>query len=89
MQHFSGNIQDGNQVLVENAEGILFVNAPPGRMKSWHGTFDLPTGKHIEVGGRYRLELSDGRSGEILIKRVHLNSTGMNAVEFQGSGPLQ
>lgn len=89
MQHFSGNILDGNQILVESVKGILFVNAPPDRMKSWHGTFNLPTGEHIEVGGPYHLELDDGRSGEIFIKHMYSNSTGTNMAEFQGSGPLE
>jgi hypothetical protein len=92
MQEFSGNILDGDKVLVEGIEGILLVNAPPGRTKSWHGTFNLPAGKHIKVGGTYRLELDDGRSGKIIIIRrltTIPNASTVEPVEFKGSGPLQ
>lgn len=91
MQHFSGKILDGNQILLANVEGVLFVNEPPTGRKSWYGTFDLPlpAGKNVKVGALYCLELDDGRSGKIRIKRVPSNNTGTKAVEFRGHGPLQ
>lgn len=89
MQHFSGKILHDDQIIIENIEGILSVDEQLGRMKSWQGTFDLPTGKNIEVGALYCLELDDGRSGKIRIERVQSNNTGTNAVEFQGSGPIE
>ena len=93
MQHFSGKILDGNQILLANVEGVLFVNEPPTGIKSWYGTFDLPAGKNVEAGALYCLELDDGRSGKIRIeraqsKRVPSNNTGTKAVEFRGHGPL-
>ena len=72
MEHFSGNIEEGNQVLFENVEGELFVNAPPGRAKSWHGTFHLSSAKNIKRGRLYRLKSDDGRSGDIRITSIQI-----------------
>lgn len=89
MQRFSGKILDGNQILLENVKGVLFVNEPPTGIKSWQGTFDLPAGNNIDFDAPNHLELDDGRSGKILITRIQRNSSGITIVEFQGSGPLQ
>jgi len=89
MEHFTGNILAGNQVLLEDVEGLLFINKSPAGWATWNGTFELPVGKNIDFDGPDHLQLADGRSGKIFITRKQPNGSGITVVEFQGSGPLE
>ncbi len=84
-----GTIKEGDQVLLENIL-IWFEITQDQRsgLKEWYGSFELSSGSHIEPGGPYRLTLSDGRSGDILISNIQTGGTG-SSVQFQGSGPLE
>ncbi|MBU1181172.1 MAG: hypothetical protein KKF00_03200 [Proteobacteria bacterium] len=84
-----GTIKEGDQALLENIL-IWFEITQDQRsgLKDWYGSFELPSGRHIEPGGPYRLTLSDGRSGDILISNIQIGGTG-SSVQFQGSGPLK
>lgn len=84
-----GTIKADDQVILENIY-IWFEITEDQRsgLKDWHGSFELPSGRHIEPGGPYRLTLSDGRSGDILISNIQICGTG-SSVQFQGSGPLK
>ncbi|HUW18679.1 MAG TPA: hypothetical protein VMW16_05200 [Sedimentisphaerales bacterium] len=85
MEHFRGNILDNNQVLLEDVEGVLYFTALPGGWRTWEGSFAVPAYAGIEIGdGPYRLELEDGRGGEIVIMRK-----GAEAVAFKGTGLLE
>jgi hypothetical protein len=88
MARFRGKITAGGQVVLADVEGEVFMHAPPGRLKSWNGEFDLQKGQFVGPGS-YRLELEDGRSGDIIISNVHFSSHSSASVEFVGSGPLQ
>ena len=84
-----GTIKDDDQVLLENIL-IWFelTEDPRSGLKDWYGSFELSSGSHIELGGPYRLSLSDGRSGNILISNIQIRGT-RSSVQFQGSGPLE
>jgi hypothetical protein len=51
----------------------------------WHGWLELPVGATLRVGETYRMELYDGRAGEIRIKAYDDIST---KGEFVGVGKL-
>jgi hypothetical protein len=83
-----GTVKDDEQVLLENIPIWFEVTEDPrSGLKEWYGSFELSSGSHIELGGPYRLTLSDGRSGDILITNIQIGGTG-SSVHFQGSGPL-
>ena len=88
MARFRGKITAGGKVVLADVEGEVFMHAPPGRLKSWDGGFDLQQGQLVGTGS-YRLELEDGRSGDIIINNVHFSSHSAASVTFVGSGPLQ
>lgn len=84
-----GTIKEGDQVLLDNIL-VWFEITIDQRfgLKDWYGSFELPSGSYIDPGGPYRLTLSDGRSGDILISNIQISDTG-SSVQFQGSGPLK
>jgi hypothetical protein len=88
MAHFRGRITASGTVLLQDVQGDLFEHAPPGRLRSWNGQFSLLQGEYIGPGA-YRLELDDGRSGDILITNANFSSHSNPSITFKGSGPLQ
>jgi hypothetical protein len=79
-----GNIKEGETIILKNIEISLTRKGGSHDIPEWYGSFKLPEGKDIDPGVEdYRLELNDGRSGHILIRRV---KNGF--VQFQGSGGL-
>ena len=95
MEKFRGNISGAGSELVSQVVGALqeidfpataFV--PAGAGKEWSGYFDLPAGLHL-VGGSFRLELDDGRSGDIRVSHVSTGRHQVSVAYFQGSGPLK
>jgi hypothetical protein len=61
----------------------------PSGLRSWYGVFQLGIGESIGMGaGPFRLNLEDGRSGDILIRNLTISSGAPTQVSFVGSGPL-
>ncbi len=60
-------------------------NRPSGPPPYWGGSFALPKGKDIILGGPYLLRLDNGTRGEI---KVIARAPGAVA-HFQGLGPLR
>ena len=84
-----GTVFSGDEILVKHS--AVYINektdSDSGTAR-WFGSFDLPKGTHIEPGGPYRLQLEDGRSGNILVLNVQIGSISGSVVDFQGTGPL-
>ena len=85
MTNFTATIyeQDGTTELLEDI--VVRIQEEGGNIKSWKGEFE--SDKLILVG-RYRIELDDGRSGDMIINKMSAGSHGQIRVAFQGSGPL-
>lgn len=84
-----GTILSGDEILVKRS--AVYINEQTDSHSGaarWFGSFDLPTGTRIEPGGPYRLQLEDGRSGDILVLNIQIGSISGSVVDFQGSGPL-
>lgn len=60
----------------------------PSGLRSWYGFFQVEPVQLAEVGGPYRLRLADGRSGDILIKKITTSSDSPMQISFVGTGPL-
>ncbi len=88
MAHFNGKITSGGRVVLAGVQGEVFMRVKPNGWRSWDGTIDLQQGQFIGPGS-YRLELDDGRSGDILITNAHYSSHSAPGITFSGSGPLQ
>jgi len=87
MRTLQASIWKGDKVLVDNVTVYLEEETSPGGLKSWYGVFQLPVMEHIEPD-TFRIELDDGRGGEILISHVTMSSQAPTQVTFTGSGPL-
>jgi hypothetical protein len=51
------------------------------------GRFHLPPGLVVHTGGPYRLELDDGRTGEVFVVSATYSGTEVNGCRFRGYGP--
>jgi hypothetical protein len=89
MIHFSATLKSGDEIIRENV-GVRINEIVESRsgLKHWYGSFELSIEEFFELGGIYRLELEDGRAGDILISNVQITSQG-NRTDFQGTGPLE
>jgi hypothetical protein len=83
-----GRILEGKTVVIEDIELWLELVVDSGEMKEWHGTFD-PSTRVVECGRTYRLQLADGRSGEIILNRLEMAGRHGWHATFQGTGPLE
>lgn len=85
--NFTGKLARGGRVVIPFVEGDYQVQ-PPGQagLGSWDGMFDLPEGYGISPGD-FELILDDGRSGQIVITRIHAGSHSPTEVSFSGNGP--
>ena len=88
MEHARGRITSGDDVLADGVD-VWIERIPRGKLYEWHGGLTLPEGHSVFVGVLYRLELDDGRSGEISIARQQMTSSGQKETIFNGSGPLE
>ncbi len=80
---------DGDEVVLDNLDITLTVVEPPGHLKRWSGGFRLDPTDHIEPGGPYRLELEDGRAGDITVVKVEYSSASKSwLVLFTAAGSL-
>ena len=82
------------RILGDSGDVILQVDADVrtstrGGLKTWYGSFVVDAPSTLGQKDEYRIELADGRSGKILIKRKTVSTgTGRTAIEFLGTGPL-
>ena len=82
-----GTVKDGEKVLLEGVDTwVDFVDSLSGT-RSWRGQLVLPGSKHIEPGGPYRLELEDGRAGDIFVTLVPMSGED-EVVKFSVTGPI-
>ena len=82
--------ENGTVLLRDLAVSLVLVRHPNGFHRSWHGAFSLPHGfRQLDITGRYRLLLADGRTAEFLPTRIAPNfSDQTTEVEFDVSGDV-
>jgi hypothetical protein len=77
---------DGARVILPKIEGEL--NQQVGSVVQWFGRFTATPRVLLVAGKKCRLELDDGRSGEITLTQV-LATSPDQTVDFISTGPLQ
>ena len=89
MERVTGTIRDGDRVIVRHLP-ILMLETGPQRGTGWRGQFDLPGDASAPRRHRfYRLETSDGRSGQIIfIGPEEVGSQEPTRVCFRTTGPF-
>lgn len=88
MDSYIATIREGDTRLLKGVTVHVEEVQKPFGLRTWYGSFELAAGQNIEPGGPYRIELDDGRSGNILITEIVLSGAGRTQVSFQGTGPL-
>ena len=88
IEHALGTITRGDDMLADRVN-VWFEKVQHGKLYDWHGGLTLPGGVSMPTGGRYRLKLDDGRSGDILITSMRVVSIAKTEATFEGSGPLE
>ncbi len=88
IEQVHGQIKHGDEVLLDNLALCLEVVTGSGGVESWHGSFSPPKDAPIDVGNSYRLELDDGRTGNLIVDRMELGSHKDTVATFQGRGRL-
>ena len=88
MERITGTISDGDRVIVRNLSMLLLETELRGA--EWRGCFDLPRDATPPRRHRfYRLETSDGRSGQIVfIGSEEVESHQPTRVRFRTTGPF-
>lgn len=87
MQEYQGKVEiDGSAYTVT---GVLEVREKNGAVQ-WSGFLALPRGTEFgaeEVNrGPHQLVLDDGRSGQIILSAVDVDSGGNVLIDFDGQG---
>ena len=85
IEHAHGKITSRGDMLADGVD-VWIEKVLHGKLYDWHGGLTLRQGHFIGVGGPYRLELDDGRSGEILVTKMRFLGT---EAAFQGSSALK
>lgn len=89
MARITGIITIGDKIILPGVSINLLPNNDPSGVMGFHGDFTVPVGSpHISAGTSCQLKCSDGRSGEILVKHVHVGSHQPTRVEFVTNGPF-
>lgn len=87
--------KDSDELLAAVRYVINLKEPTPMEHGRWSGDFTLRMPQaspkvHLELLNRkLRLELEDGRSGDLVIKRSEVSSRGGLKIRFSGSGPLE
>jgi hypothetical protein len=92
MKSYTAKIFSGTKLVADGITIQIDERNPEIAPSTWNGWFRAPTSTGI-TAGEYRVELSDGRSGNI---RVSSASYGAKAgksstlrVQFSSNGPLK
>jgi len=89
IERIRGKLLAGNQIIVDPIEGQLRSRPRPNGPKGdWSGHLDLPPEicGNIDHGARYRLLLTDGRSGDIYVHVGEVDALGRCQADFHGNG---
>jgi hypothetical protein len=83
-----GTINDGDTVLFQDMP--MSFQPTGGVLKGFQGEFYVPQGgAYVSPGKSFQLTVSDGRTGQILIKSTHLGSNQGQRVVFQTQGQFE
>jgi hypothetical protein len=89
MQKLRGTIYNGDGIVLDGINVSLdYTPDTKAPLSEWCGDFLLAAAPPFNPGDSFRLVLSDGRSGDILIRRCPPPIYGVHQVVFQGSGLL-
>jgi hypothetical protein len=86
MEQVVATISNGGDVLVEGVTAWVQVTRGPSGLGSWRGSFMQPQGVFVPVGGPYKFETADGRTGQIHVRRNATGSQKAIQVDFNGTG---
>ena len=88
MSRFTATLREGEETLVSDV--IVYVEEATDQagIRSWYGAFQVSLDTHVEPGGLLRIELDDGRGGDILITNITISTHAPTQVSFLGTGPL-
>lgn len=91
MEEIHGNLLVGGMTL-KNLCGIIDNGVASGADNVWHGRISLNrTDKNcVQIGRRCRLELDDGRAGQVVVSRIDNSDEHLKLlIEFEGATPLK
>lgn len=90
MERVRGRIAFRGRVILNDLDITVKVVEPSGQLPRWCGGFLLTDATaHIELDGPYRLELEDGRSGDINVTNVDYSvESRARRVLFTAAGSL-
>ena len=89
MEQVVATISAGDNVLVQGVTAWVQVTRGPSGLGSWRGSFMQPQGSFVPVGGPYCFETSDGRSGQIHVRRNAAGAQKPIQVDFNGAGRFE
>lgn len=89
VQEYQGKVEiDGSSYPVS---GVLEVREKNGTVQ-WSGFFALPRGAEFDSDevnrGPHQLSLDDGRTGQIMLSAVDVDSGGTVLIDFDGQGKV-
>ncbi len=88
IEHARGKITRDDDILADSVD-VWFEKVQYGKLCDWDGGLALRRGHSIGVGVPYRLELDDGRSGEILVTNIRFSGSAQTNALFQGTSSLK
>jgi hypothetical protein len=89
MEGLTGTISQAGKIVLRDIPLSIEEGPSSGRARDWQGDFLVAEGQALpEVGGIYELELSDGRSGGILIESAKIGVGRRPVVHFLTVGKL-
>jgi len=91
MHHFRGRLRSGDEdeMVLDPANAYVeYLGPQDGTKPNWNGYLVVPDESAVETGGEYRLELEDGRSGDLIIDHIEADESGRYKAVFSGESPL-
>jgi hypothetical protein len=90
MEHVKGRVLDGDEVLAEVVEITVEASKSRAGGKGSYGCFIVTEPWPPDLRGPLRLEFEDGRSGEILVRKIKYStpSSEQTTILFDGTGTL-
>jgi hypothetical protein len=88
MAAIHGNLLIGGMAL-KDLDGLL--TDEDGTSDRWTGTLTITRAKEplLEVGRPYRLELDDGRAGQVVVRQMRDLDEDYLRIDIEGRSPLQ
>ena len=89
MERVVASVMNGDVAVVEDALIYLDAGMSSHGVQTWRAFVGVPRADVLAIGAQLRLEVIDGRVGDVLVSQMRADDDGRFTFTLTGTGPLE